>query len=239
MYSSPPPPPVAALLDAVAIEVRRKLTNKHSLTSPFTPPDLLRFLRAYARAGHFTDATAHMLDAVASHTVHRIRSRHLNAISRPADLAALLAAYAELAHSSVAVPELIAAVGEQVCRSAAQQQERLCGAAPPAGARGGRRPGTEDAGAFCLRDMLSLVDSCARLGYRPSEEVMRALHPTICRQLAGAAPRDVAGLLCVLAGVGHRPGPLTLGLMLAALEDGGDLAALAAGREAAALLVTS
>lgn len=56
-----------------------------------------------------------MLDAAAGFVVRRIRSRHLNAVSRAEDLASLLHAYAALGHNSVAVPELLAAVGEQVC----------------------------------------------------------------------------------------------------------------------------
>lgn len=55
-----------------------------------------------------------MLDAVAGFVVRRVRARHLNAVSRPEDLAALLRAYAALSHNSVAVPELLTAVGEQV-----------------------------------------------------------------------------------------------------------------------------
>lgn len=78
-------PAVAALLDELAGEVRRQLSNKHA-RSPWAPPDLVRLARSYASLAYSSPRTAQMLDALASFAVQRIRSRHLNCISRPADL---------------------------------------------------------------------------------------------------------------------------------------------------------
>lgn len=55
-----------------------------------------------------------MLDVVAGFVSRRIRDRHLNAVRRPCHLSRLLAAFAALGHNSVAVPDLLAAVSEQV-----------------------------------------------------------------------------------------------------------------------------
>ncbi|PRW33134.1 hypothetical protein C2E21_7942 [Chlorella sorokiniana] len=117
------PAEVAELLDEMAYEVRRQLANK-STRSPWTPRDLVRWARAYAALGHHTPKAAQMLDSLSSFCVQRIRSRHLNCISRPADLTGLLEAYADLQHNSVVVPELLSAVDDQVRRGAAAEQEQ-------------------------------------------------------------------------------------------------------------------
>ncbi|PSC69282.1 Amino acid permease 2 isoform A [Micractinium conductrix] len=109
------PAAVTTLLEVVAGEVRTELANKtqHSARSPWTPRDLVRLARGYAALPLHGRATTQMLDALASFCVQRIRSRHLNCVSRPADLTGLLQAYADLAHNSVTVPELLQAVGDQ------------------------------------------------------------------------------------------------------------------------------
>ncbi|KIZ00201.1 hypothetical protein MNEG_7760 [Monoraphidium neglectum] len=106
----------AKLLDAVAHEVYRQLSNRHSGSAGFRPSDLVKLVNAYARAGYGDGNAPRMLDAVASYVVQRVRKQHLNAVSRPADLSGLVAAFADLRHTSVAVPELIRAVTQQARR---------------------------------------------------------------------------------------------------------------------------
>jgi hypothetical protein len=66
-----------------------------------------------------------MLDAVAGYVVRRIKARHTNAVTRPQDLAGLLQAFAALRHNSVAIPELLSAVGEQVGQAGRHWHEAL------------------------------------------------------------------------------------------------------------------
>ncbi|GAB4820537.1 hypothetical protein N2152v2_007583 [Parachlorella kessleri] len=118
------PPAVRALLDALAQEVRHQLANKVSTRSPFSPRELVSLLISYGRLDYRSPEVSGMLDAVAGFVVRRIKARHSSAIVRPEELAALLRAFAGLQHNSVSVPELLSAVGEQVCLNAAQEQER-------------------------------------------------------------------------------------------------------------------
>lgn len=114
-HPAAPPPAVPLLLDELAVEVKRQLSNKHSLGVALTPRELLLLVEGYAQHGRNTSpAVSGMLDVVAGFVSRRIRDRHLNAVRRPCHLSRLLAAFAALGHNSVAVPDLLAAVSEQV-----------------------------------------------------------------------------------------------------------------------------
>jgi hypothetical protein len=89
-------------LEEVAGEVRRQLANKHSQRSAWTPADMVRLAAAYAALGHRTARATQMLDVLSSFCVQRIRSRHLNCVSRPADLLGEV-----LVWRAVALPRLI------------------------------------------------------------------------------------------------------------------------------------
>ena len=313
------PEPVAALLDDLATEVRRQLANKHSARSPWAPRDLVRFAGAYAALGHRTPKAGQMLDVLASFCVHRIRSRHLNCLSRPRDLTGggrsagmlrsavqprlraaacrcgpwalagrqvasrptvdcphipavlsaplpgLLEAYADLEHCSVAVPDLLAAVGEQVRQAAtAQLQEQrdaavaaeaaaAAAAASPPGAGGARGAATPAAAAaahqpqrsvegFTLPDINSLLASHLRLGYQPPPLLLQCLAAQIRRQLPHSSAGDAATLLRLLAAAPQcSPGSGLVSLLLARVLDAsgeeGDEGVAAAARRAAASLL--
>jgi hypothetical protein len=207
------PPAVAQLLDAIAGEVRHQLANKHSLRSPFSPRDLARFLGAYAALGARGGATPGMLDAVAGFVAARVRSRDLNAVSRPADLAAVLGAFAELRHATVAVPELLAAAGAQLRRRAAAGQEVAVAGAAAAGAPDASLP---------VCDLAAVLRAHCRLGFRPDDLTLHAVAAGLRRELPAARPADAAALLEVLAELEYSPGARALGLLLSRAADEDD-----------------
>ena len=211
------PEEVVSLMDAVAVEVRRQLANKHSLRSPLLPRDVLRLLGGYAALRHRSGAVSGMLDAVAAVVVARIKARHLNAVSRPADLAAMLRAYADLGHSSVSVPEMLTAVGEQVRLQAAAEQAAPEAAGPAAGFGGrGNEPG------LTLGDLNALLAAHLELGFAPSPVMLQALQPCVARRLEGSPAAEAAALLGLLATAGYHPGEALLSLMLARVRDGSE-----------------
>jgi hypothetical protein len=142
---------------------------------------------------------------------------------------------------------LLAAVGDQVRRSAAWRQEQLA-AAPLASALPPPAPQQqqqqqqqihqneavqwEAAEDFSLAQVASLVDSHLRLGYRPPPLLLQCLAPQILRQLSSGSAEDAATLLQQLAAVPLNPGVAVVGRLLGRVEDsGGELAA--AARQAA------
>eukprot|EP00887_Chlorella_sp_A99_P001448 scaffold8.g1448.t1 len=235
------PEAVDAMLRVLGSEVRRQLANKNSLVSPFTPSDLVRFLQSYAALGHRSSPA--MLDVLSSWVVQRIRSKHMNAVSRPRDLAGLLEAYADLGHASVAVPELLAAAGEQLRRLAATQHDRLAaergpaaaaqgeGAAPPAAAAGAPAAAPlQQEELLPLEHYNSILASHLRLGYAPPPLLLHALAPAVVRQLPASVPADAAQHLHLLSHVpGCAPGRGVVGMLLARAEGGGPGALAAEG----------
>ena len=96
------------------MDVRRQLSNKHSMRAPFVPANLVKLLTSYARLQHISGATSSMLDAAAGFVVRRMVAGHLNAVTKLSDLSQLLQAYAALKHSTVVMPELLTAASNQV-----------------------------------------------------------------------------------------------------------------------------
>ncbi|KAI8473137.1 MAG: hypothetical protein J3K34DRAFT_519159 [Monoraphidium minutum] len=142
-----------------------------------------------------------MLDAVASYVVQRVRKQHINAVSRPADLSALVVAFAELRHNSVAVPELIRAVTQQVCKGVASAHELLHDR--PEDFRH-LAPHTHWAPAPAA----ALLRAQLRLGFLPPRQQLRALAAALLPRLEGApvAWGDALALLDAFAGCGFHPG---------------------------------
>ena len=106
---------VGALLDVIAVDVRNRLANKHSMRAPFVPGNLVKLLCGYARTQHISSASSSMLDAAAGSVVRRMTSGHLNAVTKVSDLSQLLQAYASMGHkSTVVMPELLNAASNQV-----------------------------------------------------------------------------------------------------------------------------
>lgn len=104
------------MLDVIALDVRNRLCNKHSMRAPFVPGNLVKLLSGYARTQHISSASSSMLDAAAGSVVRRMTAGHLNAVTKVSDLAQLLQAYASLGHNStVVMPELLSAASNQVC----------------------------------------------------------------------------------------------------------------------------
>lgn len=105
---------MGALLDVIAVDVRNRLANKHSMRPPFVPSNLVKLVSSYARTQHISSATSSMLDASAGSVVRRMTAGHLNAITKVSDLSQLLQAYASLGHkSTVVMPELLTAASSQ------------------------------------------------------------------------------------------------------------------------------
>ena len=106
---------VGALLDVIAVDVRNRLANKHSMRAPFVPANLVKLLSGYARTQHISSASSSMLDAAAGSVVRRMTAGHLNAVTKLSDLSQLLQAYASMGHkSTVVMPELLNAASHQV-----------------------------------------------------------------------------------------------------------------------------
>lgn len=211
--SCSPPNQVGHLMDSIAAELRKQLANKHSGRAVLTPRELTLLLGAYAALDHRTSHASSMLDAVAGFVSSRIKARHLNAVSRAEDLASVLTAYAALEHRSVAVPELLHSMGEQLRRNAAQMLER--GVAAEAE---GESSGWTSAGAPTLAcplpTLVAILESHACLGYQPSELTLQAVMPGVRRELASADPFDVLQLLRLMEAFQFRPGAVTLGLLV-------------------------
>lgn len=167
-------------------------------------------------------------------------------------LSGLLEAYADLEHSSVAVPDLLAAVGEQVRQAAtAQLQEQreaaaaadAAAAAAAAAAAGGGAAGGAAAPAataaplpqqavqqpqrsvkgFALPAINSLLASHLRLGYHPPPLLLQCLAPQIRRQLPHSSAADAATLLRLLAAAPQcSPGSAVVCLLLGRVLDASD-----------------
>ena len=106
---------VGALLDIIAVDVRNRLANKHSMRAPFVPSNLVKLLSGYACTQHISSASSSMLDAAAGSVVRRMTAGHLNAVTKVSDLSHLLQAYASMGHkSTVVMPELLNAASNQV-----------------------------------------------------------------------------------------------------------------------------
>jgi hypothetical protein len=189
------------------------LSNKHSDGGGFSPRELVALCCAFAAAKPPRPAAAGMLDAVAGFVARRVRAGHPDAMARPADFAALLDAFADAGHGSVAVPELLSAVGEQLRRAAARRAERTgmvaAAAAPDAGAAAQRYD------ALALRGAVALLGAHLRLGFAPDALTLQALVPGVHAAVAGAAPTDAAALLELFAFLEFDPGTLTLALLRA------------------------
>ena len=163
--------------------------------------------------------------------------------------AGLLEAYADLRHSTVAVPELLAAVGDQVRRGAAAAAVgTAAGGLAPAQPQQQQQQQWPQAGpieCFSLAGVTSLLDSHLRLGYAPPPLLLQCLAPQIRRQLPHSAAADVAALLQLLAAVPLSPGAAMVGLLLGRVMDeaggkaagGGEL--VAAAQQAANTLLLS
>ncbi|KAG1655977.1 hypothetical protein FOA52_008678 [Chlamydomonas sp. UWO 241] len=118
-------PAVGRLVDAVAHEAYRQLSNRHSLSAAFLPADIVALLKAFVRLprtlGH--PSVARMLDAVAGGIAKKVKARHVQAVSKPGDIRDVLCAFASLQHNSVAVPEMLRALSRQVASEVAAHGE--------------------------------------------------------------------------------------------------------------------
>ncbi|KAG2499264.1 hypothetical protein HYH03_002842 [Edaphochlamys debaryana] len=232
-------PATAQLAEAVAHEVYRQVSNRYSLQAPFAPTDLVKLVRAYARLELGDGSVARMLDAVATHVSKRIRSRHMHSLTRVGDCVELLQGYADTGHSSVVIPELIAAVGLQVCRELAAHNEALAPTAAPeptappgSGASAAQRmarphvplwrrlqpldPGQLAANweaALSPEQGRELLSACVRMGYYPGAVLVDTVLMAVVPQLPYAGPEEAAQVLTLLAQLRHVPGQQTLSLL--------------------------
>jgi hypothetical protein len=210
------PPAAERLLDTVAGDVRRQLANRHSSRTAFNPRELVQFLAGYAALGMHTAAVDGMFDAVVAFVVGRIRARHLNAVTRPGDVAAVLGAYARQGHRSVAVPELLTAAGEQLRRNAAQEQEALAAERAGEGAVAGGAPDLT-----CpIPTLISVLESHETLGFSPDGLTLTALVPGLRRELPTASPDEALRLLALFDVFQFSPGPRTVELLVAQVDEG-------------------
>lgn len=151
-----------------------------------------------------------MFDAVAGHIVKRIRSRHVQSVTKPAQLAQLLSAYNRLRHSSVVVPELLAAASSQIKAGIADAHEEWA-LQEAAYQRTAPSPASQDspadegsAGGASSDDSQASTSSSG-----PSEAVGFKR-----RQRTAFSPAVVASLLGSYCGLSYHPGPLFLSCVL-------------------------
>jgi hypothetical protein len=218
------PPEAYKLMDLVAGEVRRQLANRSSSRAAFLPRELTRFLKKFAslemRESSNVDG---LFDVISGFVVNRIRSKHLNAVTKPDDLAAVLAAYAQQGHKSVSVPELLTAVGEQLRINAAQMQDIAIAAvsaqeeedikqAPPL------QGGPPDL-SCSFPALISILESHRDLGYAIDPLTLTALLPGIKRNLvrdtSAASSQNVGQLLELFRVFDFDPGPKMKELLVA------------------------
>ncbi|KAI7839806.1 hypothetical protein COHA_006604 [Chlorella ohadii] len=145
----------------------------------------------------------------------RIRSRHLNCISRPADLTGLLEAYADLQHNSVVVPELLSAVDDQVRRGAAaaqEQEQQALAAAAAAAAAASADPGA--AAPVAAADPVAAAGATAGAVQPPAASPQQQQEQQPAQPVPGRAEAlSVAGVNSLLAShlrLGYAPSPLLL-----------------------------
>ncbi|KAL4534828.1 hypothetical protein Ndes2526A_g05699 [Nannochloris sp. 'desiccata'] len=232
------PPAALQLMDLVAGEVRRQLANRASSRAAFLPRELTRFLTSFASLEIKDNANVDgLFDVISGFVVNRIRSKHLNAVTKPDDLAAVLAAYAKQQHRSVSVPELLTTIGAQLRVNAAQMQERYTAEKQRAGVAAetsahnpveGSKP--LEGGPPDLRcsfpTLLSILESHKDLGFSPDPLTLTALLPGIQRGLGGINPvpaQDVVQLLELFVVFRFNPGPKMLELLVARMEDLSDI----------------
>ena len=216
--TEPLPPVASQLMNTVASEVRRQLANKHSARSAFVPRELARFLSSYSTLQLKTAPVASLFDACSGFVCSRIRSRHLNAVTRPQDIQNILDAYATQQHRSVAVPELLTAINEQLRRNAAQEMPTASKSNAP--------------NFHCSISMLtSILDSHKSLGYCPDALTLTSLLPDVRRGLEEEATReeDVVRLMGLMVDFDFCPGVGMVELMVARVV--GDAALEAAAEE--------
>ncbi|KAL4541215.1 hypothetical protein Ndes2526B_g05755 [Nannochloris sp. 'desiccata'] len=232
------PPAALQLMDLVAGEVRRQLANRASSRAAFLPRELTRFLTSFASLEIKDNANVDgLFDVISGFVVNRIRSKHLNAVTKPDDLAAVLAAYAKQQHRSVSVPELLTTIGAQLRVNAAQMQERYTAEkqrADVAAETSAHNPveGSKplEGGPPDLRcsfpTLLSILESHKDLGFSPDPLTLTALLPGIQRGLGGINPvpaQDVVQLLELFVVFRFNPGPKMLELLVARMEDLSDI----------------
>lgn len=208
------------LMDQIAHEMKRQLSNR-SMRSPFIPKDLIRFLGGYCAVGSNSDEVRALLDASAAFIVRHISDDHINAVKSPDELARLLRVYVELRHNSVTVPELLRAVGLQLCRLSAVKT--ALAHTPPQTISAGM-PSSD----MPLAALASILRSHLELGFSPNDLTLQSLQPVILIELPSALPVDVLNLLGAIAGLGHQSikrtfGPIVVDLMLRSIADSNDM----------------
>lgn len=211
------------ILNIVAAILRRQLSNRHSGRAAFTCRELIRLLESYAALQIRSGEVSAMLDAIAGFVSNRIRDRHLNAVTRPADIAAVLQAYAALYHHSVAVPELLTSMGDQLRQNAAQMHERLLvqqqqsehDSAMQQAHHRGQSPDVT----CSVVTLVTILDAHLALGFSPDALTLHAVLPGIRHQLSSAHPRDIVRLLELLAVLNCNPGAGTVALLAARVAD--------------------
>ncbi|KAF8066189.1 ACS8 [Scenedesmus sp. PABB004] len=211
----------APLLDAVAHEAYRQLSNRHSAGggSCFSVEGVVSLVTSYAQLDYADGPAPRLFDAVAGWLAKRVRARHVQAPSSPAQLAAVAGAFAALPrrHRSVAVPELLSALDLQAARAAAAAVELRHA---PGGGYGG--PGS----AYChwsLGHAAALLRAHVELGFAPPQATLSALGPALLLALGEEAEqppaeraRDATAVLGALAVLAHHPGPQVLPALAAA-----------------------
>lgn len=159
---------------------------------------------------------ATMLDALAGFVVKRITARHLHAVARPRDILRMLRAYAKLQHRSVAVPELVAALTEELKRQVAASYERVDSASAP------QHVGLD------VAYVASLLSTLVQLQQLPQDNgLLRAMVTASWRNIGVAPVEACVALLRLLAALRHRPGRVSFlfstltdfGLLHCLLED--------------------
>lgn len=190
---------VNGFMTSLSAEVRRKLSNRHSSARSFNPKELKQFLMAYVSV-HARDETLNppcMLDTVASFVSSRIKSKHLNAVSRIEDVAAVLEFFTFFSHKSLAVVDLFSSSGYQLRLLSASALDTMTQEEP-----GNDNSGENLTRVTAARDvnwigaLASILQCHIKMGYRPDDTTLIALVPAVKYHQVAACSQDKAALLC-------------------------------------------
>ncbi|KAL3148821.1 hypothetical protein ABBQ32_001701 [Trebouxia sp. C0010 RCD-2024] len=210
---------VGALLDVIALDVRNRLANKHSMRAPFVPGNLVKLLRGYAGMQHISSASSSMLDAAAGSVVRRMTAGHLNAVTKVSDLSQLLQAYASLGHkSTVVMPELLHAASNQLRKQLALEAERQIEV---------EKTKETDSGAalmvpyWCTTEeplhLINILKAYSDLGFHPSHALLTAAEPFLSSVRSPIPLQQTLDLITLFGSFSWQPGDLVLQQVAATL----------------------
>mmetsp|Transcript_3431 Transcript_3431/g.6946 ORF Transcript_3431/g.6946 Transcript_3431/m.6946 type:complete len:477 (+) Transcript_3431:1971-3401(+) len=187
---------VNGFMTSLSAEVRRKLSNRHSSARSFNPKELKQFLMAYVSV-HSRDDTLNspcMLDTVASFVASRIKSKHLNAVSRIEDVAAVLEFFTFFSHKSLAVVDLFSSSGYQLRLLSASALDTMTQEEPGnVGENHARATAAHDVN--WIGALASILQCHIKMGYRPNDTTLIALVPAVKYHQVAARSHDKAALL--------------------------------------------